>query len=957
MCGIAGMVFRDGRPVDADLLRAMGESLAHRGPDGEGFHVDVEGAPSVGLVNRRLAVIDVEDGDQPMATEDGAHTIVYNGELFNADEVRGALTSAGHRFRTRCDTEVVLRGYAEWGAGVLDRLNGMWAFAIWERHERRLFLARDRLGVKPLVYAETPEGLVFGSEIKALIASGLVRRELDIATLPHYLSFFAVPEPHSLVRGVRRLPAGHTLTLGHDGVKQRQYWDCNVPEEEDRGSAAYCDEVGTLFEDAVQRRLVSDVPLGALLSSGVDSSLMATLAARHLDEPLRTFTLGFGVPGADEREAARTTARAIGARHTEDTVGAGAVHEVLPRLIEAYDEPGQSLLQTHLVCQLARRDVTVALSGLGGDELFSGYPAHVVANLLGRLDRFPAPLRTAVLEASRLVPHARLGRARALAAMGSDQRAAARLMHQTDAVLRGELLSSDVRGAVDLDAPVSHLESHFARAEGRDPLNRMLYVYIKTYLVDELLRASDAMSMLNSLELRTPFLDYRLVELAMAMPARHKMRLTTGKLILRDVAAHVLHSAPPRRKQGFSPPLNRWVRDEAGESIRDVLSGRSVRARGIFDPATVESMTGRFIAGDDRMLPPVMMLYAFEVWARRWLDQGSAPPAAQRPVTIGGPAAREEGDCDLSVIIVNWNTQEKLHDCLSSIERHLAHTDHEVIVVDNDSSDGSPEMVAERFPRMRLLRNEENVGFGRANNQAMRVARGRWHLLLNSDTELLDDSVEQLVQRARDVPGLGVAHCKMILPDGRTQHSVYRFPTLRMAMIEDLGLYKLMSGAQAGEELLSGYWSYDEERDVDWVAGAFMLMPREVFETTGGFDERLFMYGEDLEWCYRIHDAGWRIRYFPDASIKHHDHASSELRWGDERIAICLRRQRDIFRERHGGANSAVLMALRITGQTLRTAYYSLRVNVGPRREAYRDMQSHSVRALRALLHLATRRG
>src|SRR6476646_9167622 len=213
MCGIAGITFRDGRPIDPAVLGAMAASIAHRGPDGEGIYSDADAAPSIGLVSRRLAIIDIDHGDQPMSTEDGAFTIVYNGELFNADEVRRELTAAGHRFRSACDTEVVLRGYAEWASAVLDRLNGMWAFAVWDRPRRELFLARDRLGVKPLVYAQTPDALVFGSEIKALTASGLVSRELDVTALPHYLSFFAVPEPYSLVRGVRRLPAGHTLTV------------------------------------------------------------------------------------------------------------------------------------------------------------------------------------------------------------------------------------------------------------------------------------------------------------------------------------------------------------------------------------------------------------------------------------------------------------------------------------------------------------------------------------------------------------------------------------------------------------------------------------------------------------------------------------------------------------------------------------------------------------------------
>ena len=301
MCGIAGLYFGDGRPLDREVLRSMADSLAHRGPDGEGIFTDDSGAPSVGLASRRLAVIDIPGGRQPMSTEDGSHTVVYNGELFNADEIRRRLETSGHRFRSHCDTEVVLRGYAEWGQDVVERLNGMWAFAVWDRAGRALFLARDRLGVKPLVYARTAGGLAFGSEIKALTASGLVERRVDHTALPFYLSQFAIPEPHSLIEGVRRLPAGHTLTVDRTGVKERQYWDCALAEEPDRGRQAFRDEVRALLDDSVRRRLVSDVPLGVLLSGGVDSNLVSTFAARHVPGPLRTFTLGFGLPEADER--------------------------------------------------------------------------------------------------------------------------------------------------------------------------------------------------------------------------------------------------------------------------------------------------------------------------------------------------------------------------------------------------------------------------------------------------------------------------------------------------------------------------------------------------------------------------------------------------------------------------------------------------------------------------------
>src|SRR3954469_16429888 len=412
------MYFGDGRPIDRQALQRMGEAMVHRGPDSDGLHAET-GAPSVGLVSRRLAVIDVEGGDQPMTVADGAFSIVYNGELFNARELRVQLEATGHRFRTRCDTEIVVRGYAQWGRSVLDRMLGMWAFCVWDRNARTLFLARDRLGVKPLVYAEVAGGVVFASEIKALIASRLVERRLNPEPLPHYLSAFAVPEPYTLVKGVRRLRSAHALEVRSGGVREYPYWDCALPEEEDRGADSYREEVGDLLEDAVRRRLVSDVPVGVLLSGGVDSRLLATFAARA--EPgLRTFTLGFDDPAADERAPARRIASRLGTEHRDTVLNADDAAKALPELLEAYDEPGQSLIQTHLISRFAREHVTVALSGLGGDELFSSYPTHVAVNVLSRIDSAPPFARELVRDAARVLPSQRLRRLAQLSSMDPD---------------------------------------------------------------------------------------------------------------------------------------------------------------------------------------------------------------------------------------------------------------------------------------------------------------------------------------------------------------------------------------------------------------------------------------------------------------------------------------------------------------------------------------------------------
>jgi asparagine synthase (glutamine-hydrolysing) len=931
----------------------MGDAIAHRGPDGEGFFTD-SGRPAVGILNRRLAIIDVEGGAQPITTEDGAFTIVYNGELFNTDELRRELEGHGHRFRTHCDTEVVLRGYVQWGQDVLDHLNGMWAFAIWARDDRTLFIARDRLGIKPLVYAVIDGTVVFGSEIKAIFASGLIKPELDPTALPHYLSAYAVPEPYTLFRGVRRLEAGHALLVSGTDVRPYQYWDCAVAEEPDQGRAHYRDEIGALLEDAVRRTMVSDVPLGVLLSGGVDSRLLATYASRATSQ-LETFTLGFDDPAFDERPAARAIADRLGTHHHEAEMGLAEGATALRTLLEAYDEPGQSLIQTHFISRFARQHVTVALSGVGGDELFAAYPTHVATNVLARLDAVPGPARRLLNGAASLTPVHRLQRLAQLSAMPADQRVTHELFHQTSAGLRNDLLSDAVASELDLDAPITYLVEHLGRAQATHPLNRLLYLYLKTYLPNELLRSADAMSMRSSLELRVPFLDHRLVERAMAIPVQHKMQLVKGKLLLHDIATSTIDDPTSRIKRGFSPPLATWLRGALGEQVADTLTADAIRERGIFDPDTSALLVRRALSGDVSAVPAVMMLYSFEVWAQQWF--GSSARATTTPVARSAAPELAPQRPELSVVVVNWNTLELTRAALSSLRTQLSSIPHEVIVVDNDSSDGSQAMIESEFPDVRLIANQENVGFGRANNQGMAVARGRWFLLLNSDAELIDDGIVELLRKVSREPTVGVAHCRLVSADGTMQHTTYRFPSLRLAALDNLGLSRLL-GARRRESLLGGYWDQSSERDVDAVAGAFMLLRREVYEETGGFDEGIFMYGEDIEWCARIHDRAWRVRYFPDVTVLHHDHASSEKLLGNtRRITLSLSAQIALVKRRQGTLVAVGYQAVLLTAASLRLAYYTVRGRgTGAARERFRAMIPFQKAVLRSLFEIAARR-
>lgn len=952
MCGIAGIHAADGRPIEPDTLRRMGDAIAHRGPDGEGFFIDA-GRPSVGMLNRRLAVIDVAGGDQPMTTDDGVFTVVYNGELFNTGELRRELERLGHRFRTHCDTEVVLHGYAQWGKDVLDHLNGMWAFAVWNRDERSLFIARDRLGIKPLVYAMIDGTLVFGSEIKALFASRIITPELDPTAIPHYLSAYAVPEPYTLFRGVRRLEAGHALIVSGGEARPYRYWDCALAEEPDQGRAHYREEIGSLLEDSVRRTMVSDVPLGVLLSGGVDSRLLATYAS-GATEQLETFTLGFDDPAYDERPAARAVANSLGTRHHEAEMGLNDGATALRSLLEVYDEPGQSLIQTHFISRFARQHVTVALSGVGGDELFAAYPTHVATNVLARLDVIPEPARVFVGKLAGLAPIHRVRRMGQLSAMPADQRVTHELFHQTSAGLRRALLSDAIATEVDLNGPVDYLVQHLGRAQAAHPLNRLLYLYLKTYLPNELLRSADAMSMHNSLELRVPFLDHRLVERAMAIPTKHKMELVKGKLLLHDIANSTLDDPTSRVKRGFSPPLGTWLRGELGLQVTETLTRRALLERGIFDPDSAAEVVRRALAGDAGAVPATMMMYSFEVWARHWFGStGLRAAACAEPAATGFATPEPE----LSVIIVNWNTLELTRAALISLRDNLAALPHEVIVVDNASSDGSQAMITDEFPHVRLIANQENVGFGRGNNQGMALASGRWFLLLNSDAELTDDSIVDLISTLDDQPTIGVAHCQLVSADGGMQHTTYRFPSIKLAVLDNLGISRLL-GTKRREELLGGYWDQTSERDVDAVAGAFMLLRREVYEETKGFDERIFMYGEDIEWCARIQDRAWRVRFFPQVTVLHHDHASSDKLLGNtRRITLSLAAQVSLVKQRQGPLAALVYLTVLLTATTLRLTFYSVRGRgTDESRARFRGMIPFQRAVLRSLVDILLRR-
>jgi asparagine synthase (glutamine-hydrolysing) len=580
MCGLAGVLAFEGAPAGAAPLERMGAALGHRGPDAEGRLTDDARSPRAWLVHRRLSIIDLsEAANQPLADEEGRVHALLNGEIYNFQALRAELEARGHVFRTRGDTEVALRGYLEHGEGFVSRLDGMFALALWDARRRTLLLARDPFGKKPIYYWHDGARFVFGSEIKALLAAG-VPAEMAAANLPEYLAFGYVPTPRTLFRGIRRLPAASVLTVGPAGVGEPvRYWHLRYPpavEESRDGFEDAARRVRALLADAVKKRLVADVPVGVLLSGGVDSSAVAALAARHVPGRLQTFCVGFeGDAFYDERPHAAAVARHIGAEHHESVVRPRAA-ELVETLLAHHDEPfgDSSALPTYLVSREARRHVTVALNGDGGDELFAGYDRFHAALLAARLPRvvrllargaagwlpagstFHSPLR----RLRRFTDKAVRGEAERLAAWGS-----------FFDVPEIESLLANGAGRVQDEVLASYREA-LAECPDATPLARALHLNARTYLHDDLLPKMDRMSMAHGLETRSPLLDRALAEYAASLPDGYKRRGGAGKRVLKRAVEDLLPAAIlRRRKHGFGVPLGEWFRGELRPMVEDVL--------------------------------------------------------------------------------------------------------------------------------------------------------------------------------------------------------------------------------------------------------------------------------------------------------------------------------------------------------------------------------------------------
>src|SRR3954452_13547008 len=621
MCGICGIASAHG-PADVDRLPAMSETLVPRGPDSFGGQVDGPGA----LAARRLSIIDLETGDQPIGNEDGSVHVVQNGEIYNYRELRRELERSGHRFRTHGDTEVLLHLYEEHGDAFASRLRGMFAIAIWDARRRRVVLARDRFGIKPLYYRHVDGELAFASELRAL-----PRGEIDHDAVAAFLAFNAIPAPLTIFRDTRKLEPGHILVWYDDGHVRVERFARPAPVDaadvRTDDDAELVEELRARMRDSVRAHLVSDVRVGVLLSGGVDSCMLTALAAEETSEPLRTFSIGFEERSYDELADARLVAERYGTVHRELVLRPDAAL-LLPGLAAAFDEPfaDSSALPTYLVSRLAAEDVKVALSGEGGDELFGGYytyPASMLAERFGRpaalirplVERMPTSTRKASLDyrAKRFVRAAKLP--------------ALERHHGWK-----EIFSADVRaeltGRLSEFDPVDLLRERFSETEGADLLVRLQDVDIGTYLVDDLLVKTDRASMAHSLEARVPFLDTVVSGFALALPARHKVRGLSKKRLLRKAAAPLL---PERivngKKRGFSIPAAAWLRGDLAPFARETLAADVLRRQGFFQPAAVQRILDEHVSGAEDWSRNIGGLLSFPLWYEHHVERQPSSPS------------------------------------------------------------------------------------------------------------------------------------------------------------------------------------------------------------------------------------------------------------------------------------------------------------------------------------------
>jgi asparagine synthase (glutamine-hydrolysing) len=638
MCGIAGVFYDDAsRPVDSQILKAMGNSIAHRGPDAEGFWIE----PGLGLAHRRLSILDLAGGDQPIGNEDNSIQVVFNGELYNFHELRTKLETAGHRFRTRSDTEVLVHLYEEQGERLVESLRGMFAFALWDRKRRRLLLARDRLGIKPLYFYRDRDKLLFASEIKAILAYPAIRRQVDVASLEDYLTFGMVAGPRSIFRNIEKLPPAHVLIVRAEQLDQtpRCYWRLRIEPDLRPSAQEWQEAIRAKIDEAVRLHLIADVPVGAFLSGGLDSSVVVSTASGSSGRSLQTFSIGFHEESFSELPYARQVAKRFATRHVEKVVTPDAA-TLVDELVHYFDEPfaDSSAIPTFLVARLARSSVKVVLSGDGGDEAFGGYARYAhdlreaairrllpswfrrlairpLARVWPKADWLPQPLRLKTFLTN-------------LALDGGT--AYANTLAICRLPLRRRLLAPDLAAGLNGHCPEDTIRLGHGAAPPDDPLAGMLAADMATLLPDDFLVKVDRASMAHGLEVRPPLLDHELLELAARIPSRCKVRRGQTKWLLKEAYRSRLPSSViDRAKHGFEIPVDAWLRGPLGEMFEDAVLNPRARVSGLLNQTAARTLYRAHASGYGRHGNILWALLVLARWADRYLTGASSEAPIQ----------------------------------------------------------------------------------------------------------------------------------------------------------------------------------------------------------------------------------------------------------------------------------------------------------------------------------------
>ncbi len=626
MCGIAGIVRNDGKPVDEQLLRRMNDAIRHRGPDEDGFYLN----GSVGLAMRRLAIIDLKSGQQPIHNQDRSSWIVFNGEIYNYLELREKLEQLGHTFYTNSDTEAIVHAYDQFGTDCPNHLRGMFAFAIWNERTQELFLARDRVGKKPLLYAEVNGNLVFASEFSALLLHPDIGRDIQPEALDYYLSFMCIPAPLTAYRAIRKLEPGHWLRWRNGNVELKRYWQPDFTRKLDISEEEAGERTIDILREAVRVRLMSEVPLGAFLSGGIDSSAVVALMSQESSDRVKTFSIGFEEQDFSELHHARRVAEHVGAEHHEFIVRPDAM-EVLPLLVEHYGEPyaDSSAVPTYYVAKETRKHVTVALNGDGGDESFAGYERYIAMGFTEKYRRVPPFLRESLIrQMVNLIPAPPNGRSRVKSAQRMLSAVAlpkvdryTRWVSVFNEETKRPLYSEQFREQTQAANATGLLGEWFKRANGIGILDAMLLTDQMTYLPNDLLVKVDIATMAVSLEARSPFLDHHVIEFAASLPQNLKLRRLTSKYLLKKVLRQLLPNENlNRRKMGFGVPIGHWFRGKMQPFLREVLLSDKAIRRGLFKTGVVRLLIDLHATGERDYSHQLWTLLMLELWFNRFID-------------------------------------------------------------------------------------------------------------------------------------------------------------------------------------------------------------------------------------------------------------------------------------------------------------------------------------------------